>query len=139
MIRKIRKFAGLSFEEKILVFQVFFLLIIFRPAVYFLSLKYLKKIINLFLDKNIKNSENVGDLFYKIDKIILSIEQFLPWKVKCLEKSIINKIIASRRGIEVKVIFGVNKDGKGNLIAHAWIENYIVKKNAEEFNKVYRL
>lgn len=79
-----------------------------------------------FLGKHMNvNSEEIDEnLKIKlliIDKSIKRGSKYLPFECKCLVQAIAVKAMLKLRRISSTVYFGVRKDGKSDLIAHAWV------------------
>ncbi len=47
----------------------------------------------------------------------------VPWTSKCLDQALAAKIMLARRGIGTTVYFGVRKNERGELAAHAWLRS----------------
>jgi len=46
-----------------------------------------------------------------------------PWRTKCFEQALTAKMMLNRRGVASTTYFGVKKDGRGVLAAHAWLKS----------------
>ena len=57
--------------------------------------------------------------------------KYMPWRNKCMVEAITAKLILNKMGYDTTLYFGVGKDEKSGLIAHAWLRcgNSVVTGN----------
>ena len=58
----------------------------------------------------------------EIRYVTWSVSRFIPWRNKCLVKSLAAKKMLNRRGISSQLSLGVQKDEKLGTMAHAWLK-----------------
>lgn len=119
---KIKKFLKLDFKYKIMFFEAFFYMGIYRMCIKFIPFKKLNKYMGK-LNEESTNCININN--YRIAKqvgvAILTISRFTPWESKCLVQALTAQKMMKKRKISTTLYLGVKKDDENQLIAHAWI------------------
>jgi hypothetical protein len=117
----IRRFWEIPNKEIYLLFRVLILCLLIIPLVYIVPfkhyckiLKFKKKTNNLLLDDNVQ--------IYLIKKTILRIQRFLPFKLKCLAKSTILKLMLNYYGVKSSIVLAANINDSQSISAHAFIK-----------------
>lgn len=122
MIRRVKVFLGLSWQEQRLFIEVVCLTAIVRLAILLLPFRILAPI----LGKHMQESPmQEGDIKMKaaqrIGRIVMTVSQYTPWKSKCLVQAITGKIMLRRHGVANTLYLGVGRDQGRFLVAHAWL------------------
>lgn len=122
MIKRIKKFVGLSWCEQWLYIEAFCLSGVVRLAILLVPFRWLA----LPLGKHMRESpmkEEDAKLAtaIRIGRVIETMSHYTPWESKCLVQAIVGKIMLRQRGIKNTLYLGLGRDGKKNLIAHAWV------------------
>ena len=76
-----------------------------------------------------KNTKDYDEISFAEDRLVQSISRFIivssghiPWKVKCLAKAVIGKLLLNYYKIPSKMFLGVRKKEDGESIeAHVWL------------------
>jgi hypothetical protein len=120
LLNNLKKFKNLPHFEK----KLFFLGIFYIPIILFITKLLPFKFYKKHLSKSAKSisgtRKNPGNEVKLVMKTLRRIERFLGFKLYCLPKSILLKILFNDLGIKNKLGFGVNKN-KSQIIAHSYI------------------
>jgi hypothetical protein len=57
----------------------------------------------------------------RIRQALRIVPRYLPWHSKCLDQAMAAQRMLNRRGLSNTLYFGVMRDQKNDLLAHAWI------------------
>jgi len=109
--------------DKLLAIETLLWLFTARLMVTFLPFKVIKP----HLGEHMKNSDAETDKnnlrqIKRVRSYILKIGKIAPWKCTCYVDAITAKQLLKRRQIQTTIYFGVGKDDKKKLIAHAWLQ-----------------
>ncbi|GAX39658.1 hypothetical protein NIES4075_06140 [Tolypothrix sp. NIES-4075] len=121
-MKHLSKFIKLAYQEKKLLINTFFLLILVRLGLWLLSFKTLQQLLSSISNAKPKCQEKDH---ISIDKIIWAVEvssHYMPG-VKCLARALTCQLFMSRHGYTSNLCIGVAKGQEGELKAHAWLEN----------------
>lgn len=122
VITKIKKFQQLTHAEQKLLLQASFYLTICSLAVKLVPFR----ILSVWMGEHMVSPTDVLDkkqetLVKLISRSIRCASNHLPWDVVCLPQAFAAKMILSRSGIKSTLFLGVQKKGKEELSAHAWL------------------
>lgn len=117
-----KRFIKKPLKQKFMIIEVFFLLGFTRFMILFIPFR---KIASL-MGKVMKESPEVisPDLLVtakQITRYIQKISNFTPWQSKCFVQALSAQFMLKNRGIPSTIYFGVAKDVKQQLLAHAWL------------------
>lgn len=122
LIYRGRKFLNISWTDKRMLIEVFFLTGIIRFSILFVAFRKLAKLSGKY------NEESCDDLcdeqIYignKVGYLVYVVSKYTPWESKCLVKALTAQIMLRRKKISSTVYLGVAKDENKKLIAHAWL------------------
>ena len=124
MLAKIKKFMALTFEEKKLFVEAWFLLGVMRLAILTLSFKRLThafeqrhkiKELSLLNEDQLRVAQLIG-------KSITQAASHTPWESACLVQALTAQKMLQKRGIPGVFYLGAKKDEikRGDITAHAW-------------------
>lgn len=135
---KLIKFKRLSWHEKVLFSEAFFLQIAIGLLLNFIPFK---RIPELFSNPQLgtQNSELGTSIpesgtIIRIKSAVQRASIFSPWKNKCLVQSLAARRMLTRRKIPSQLCFGVKLGENSKMIAHAWIKSgdfEIVEKRSD--------
>lgn len=122
MFRLLKKWFHLSRADRCMFLHVLCLTGILRAFVIMLPFKWIAR----YLGKQGMNSpaeENVVKLeaAQKIGRAVEIVSRYTPWESKCMVQAITAKVLVRKRGIANTMYFGVRKNKKNGLVAHAWL------------------
>lgn len=124
LFSRISKFLKLSWSEKILIIEAFFLTGIIRFAIVFVAFNKLAKI---FGNVNEESIEIVNDAeketIKKVGWAVNIVSRHTLWESKCLVKALTGQIMLRNRKLGSTLYLGVAKDEDKRLIAHAWLRS----------------
>lgn len=122
LIRKFKSFIRINWRDRILFFRAFFLSGIARIAILVIPFRVIKKFLGV-LKKESSYDINIEE-FRRVKKIAWAVNQasiYTPWESKCLVKAVTAQRMLKRYNIYSTIYFGINKDEKNNIQAHAWL------------------
>ena len=134
----IKRLISIPTIEKRLLFMAFFLSIIAKFMVQLLPLKYYLFLLNA--KPKFLISESKKSLAIRLSrKTMQRIDRFGIFKLSCLMKSVIFKILLGNLGVESYVALGVNNSHPRLLRAHAFVkvDNKVVYQGNKNFTEVY--
>lgn len=124
LVKRILKFLKLSWEEKKLLSEAFFLSGIIRFAILFLPFYKLATLAGKYKEESsVKvNRINVGTI-NNIAWAISLASRYTPWESKCLVQALTGLIMLRKRKVSSTLYLGVAKDKEGKPLAHAWLRS----------------
>ena len=121
-MQKLGKFLQLSGFDRMLFLEAALWLGIARLSIVMFRFRRVAPHLGIHMAES---SETVNpdckDFVKQISWALQTASRYLPWKCRCLTKAIAGKKMFKRRGIGSTIYFGVAKDDKENLMAHAWL------------------
>lgn len=147
MLKRIQKFIALSFSDKLLFIQAWFLLGYMRAAILTISFKKLAAPLEHHREHpgSTQLSQEQIQQAVRIGKLVASASNYTPWQSLCLAQVLVTQRLLARRNISGQFYLGVRRgcertaDPTG-LSAHAWLQcdQYIVNGAAghEQFTVV---
>lgn len=122
LINRAYKFFKISWEDKRMLVEAFFLTGLIRFSILFIPFNKLAKLSGKY---NEESSDNLYEkqifMGNKISFLVKLVSKYTPWESKCLVKALTTQIMLRRKQISSTVYLGVAKDEKKGLIAHAWL------------------
>jgi hypothetical protein len=133
----IKKFLNLPRKKKLLHIEAFCWQLSIGLLLKIVPFRYIPR---LFGTRRTAHDSRLTDplksQLEEIRYVIWSVSRFIPWKNKCLIKSLAARKMLSGRGIVSQLSMGVLKDENSKAIAHAWIKSgefEIVGKDGDYF------
>jgi len=116
-------------RDKLLFLEAVFLDLIFRMIILFIPLKYYAFLIGKQGEKTSASEELL--INNEIKSVLRASKRAFRvslWESVCFDKALTVKHMLKRRGIQTTIYFGLQKDGKNMLNAHAWLRygKYII-------------
>ena len=147
MLRKLRQFTALNFQQKAVFIQAWFMLGWFRAAILTVSFKRLagKLEHHPALPESQALSPEKLKLASSIGTMVATAARYTPWQSLCLVQVLVAQRLLARRNIPGQFYLGVRKGSEAGadstgLSAHAWLQcgGLIVNGGAghEEFTVV---
>lgn len=120
--RKIKTFFKLSYKEKLLVVEIFFLCGIVRLIILTVPFSYIRKHLGKYGSQSTTTVEKENyKITYRVGTLVSATSKYTPWQSKCLVQAIVAQHILKRHCLGTTLYFGVAKDHKGQTQAHAWL------------------
>jgi hypothetical protein len=113
----LKKFIKLNWNRRHYLIEATITLYLTKLLLILLPLNKLKGIHSSSGSKSISNRNQL----YEIKWSLHHANKLALWKNKCLVQSIAGRWMLHRRGIASSLHFGVKKDMKDKLSAHAWL------------------
>ncbi|MFH2096069.1 MAG: lasso peptide biosynthesis B2 protein [Bacteroidota bacterium] len=118
----IKKYYRINKTERQIFRQVFWYLFIAWWNTTFLPMR------KYSLRLGVEHKESQGEHLPDCENYLLHLKtairraaRYAPFKSRCLQQACAGKIILKKKGIPSTIYFGVARDGKNNLKAHAWL------------------
>jgi hypothetical protein len=128
-VKKFYKFFKISWKDKILLLEAFFLTGLIRLAILFIAFNKLAKLAGNYREESPKYLSDI-DIFTtkRIGWAVNIISRNTPWESKCLVKALTAQVLLKQRKISSTLYLGVAKGKENKLIAHAWLRSgkYII-------------
>ena len=135
LLKKVKKFFGLSFAEKISILEAFILTGIVRFSILFIPFNKLARCIGKYKDESTYSvSDKEKDTICRIAWAVYVVSKRTPWQSKCLVKALTAQIMLRQRKVSSTLYLGVAKDKANKLKAHAWLRSGqdIITGNSEK-------
>ena len=134
----LKRTRRLPVGNKALLLETLALLAVFRAAVLLVPFRWLAR----FLGKEgearpVPAAPECGRRIRRIGAMVHRVSQHVPWTSKCLDQALAAKVLLARRGISATVYFGVKKDDRGELMAHAWLRSGTIYVTGEKNHAEY--
>lgn len=122
LIRRIKKFFALSWRDRCLFIEAFYLTGLVRLAILLLPFRWLSRFLGVHMRESPMNEDAKKIALAKwIGRMIEAVSRYTPWESKCLVQAIVGKIMLRRRGINNTLYLGVGRGEGHGLVAHAWL------------------
>lgn len=122
MLRYANKLYKLKRSELSLLVKVYLLGIVYSFYVVLFPNRIIFKGLGVKgVESSIGLSEEQESMVLNLEKSIRRIVRFFPWKIRCFARAITAKRILEKHNIPSTIYFGVAKEGKSKMIAHAWL------------------
>ncbi|WP_367118143.1 lasso peptide biosynthesis B2 protein [uncultured Clostridium sp.] len=136
--RRIYEFMSYSYEKKILMFRVFFIMGVSRAAILILPENKLR---SYFGEKNSETPYIAEEKYYKaaenISWAVKKTAPYTPWKSQCLVQALTVQKMLKSKGISSTLYLGVNGKRKSEIKAHSWLRvgsRYVIGGSGEEYH-----
>lgn len=122
LIRRLLKFARLTFAEKLLLLEAAMFMALVRPVILLLPFR---KIAPLLGYERFESPHEISPAqVFKARQIgwaVVTMSYHTFWQATCLVQAVAAQLMLKWRGISGTVYLGTIKDKENNLLAHAWI------------------
>ncbi len=108
--------------DKVLLAETLLWLFTSRLMIWFLPFKAIKPFLGVHMKNSALTDRKTLSQLRKTRNYVLKIGKVVPWKCTCYVDAISAKQLLKRRKIVTTLYFGVGKDDKKKLIAHAWLQ-----------------
>jgi hypothetical protein len=122
LIKRLKKFFGMSWREQWLFMEAFCLTGIVRLAVLLLPFRWLSPFLGKHMQESLMNEDVIKlEAAKRVGRVIETVSRYTAWESKCLVQAIVGKIMLRQRGISNTLYLGVGRDDGKGLVAHAWL------------------
>lgn len=129
MLKKLRQFTALNFQQKTVLVQAWFMLGWFRAAILTVSFKRLARSLEhhrALCNPHVLNLDQLCRAA-SIGKLVATAARYTPWQSRCLVQVLVVQRLLARRNIPGQFYLGVRKGGDDGddptgLSAHAWLQ-----------------
>ena len=121
-MRRVRKFLSLSLREKFLLMEAVILVSAIRVGLTLLPFSTLQKLLAKVTKKNIDLERKRR---FSIDQVawsVAAVSHCVP-KATCLVQALAIQVLLLSQGYPANLQIGVDKRGRSELQAHAWVES----------------
>ena len=118
-MRLLNKFFSLPKTHQKLLFKAFSLVVLIRIGLWIFPFKLIQKIVNFIpISSNQLKKYSKNDIVWAIE----TASNYVVGTKLCLVKSLAAQVLLIRNNYKSNIQFGVTKDVKEKLEAHAWVE-----------------
>jgi hypothetical protein len=118
---RLHKFWSLSRREKNCFGEAIILLLFSNVCVKAFAFRRIDRFLR-YWNHDIQSDTDHAQESTLVQHSIARASNVLPWKSRCLSRSIAKFIMLRRRGIPARLIAGVKFSNRASLNAHAWVE-----------------
>ncbi|HLH78318.1 MAG TPA: lasso peptide biosynthesis B2 protein [Candidatus Binataceae bacterium] len=116
---KLARITAMSWAERGLLLEAAWFLGLSRLALMIMPFRQLAR----WLERRPRASTKATSANYcQIRRAVSIAARNVPWNAVCLPQAMTAKLMLARRGCASTLHLGVAKDGRGTLLAHAWLE-----------------
>ena len=120
-MKKLSKILGLPYQEKVLLAQSLFLVVIIRLSLWVFPIRWINRSLSRF-KKFVSDKQKADWILIKNVTSSVSTSSYYVPCASCLTQALATQTLLRIRGQESVLKIGVDKDESGKLLAHAWIE-----------------
>jgi hypothetical protein len=122
-VRRLRKFLGLTWAERLLLLEAWLYLGGARAALLLLPFRRIAP----HLGRQVPPDDppvagTPSDSIAQVASAVETMSFHTPWESACLAQAIAAKLMLRRRGFASMLYLGTRKDEDGKLAAHAWLK-----------------
>ncbi len=127
-MKRLHKFLSLTQGDRFLLLSAVLLLLAVRLGLWLLPFQMLRRFLERLSQVN-PERQDVGEqqgCTLTTDTIVWAVDiasHYMPGGVKCLARALTTQVLMSRYGYSPELRIGVAKGERGQLEAHAWVEN----------------
>lgn len=118
LLRKFRTFARMNGAQRLLVVEAMLMLALARLVVRTVHFRHIAP----WLARAPETEVCDEALAARVREAVETAARNAPWNAVCLPQAMAAKAMLARRGHGSSFHLGANYDGRGRLIAHAWLE-----------------
>lgn len=137
----ITKFMKLPWKKKLLHLEAFFYQLSIGLLLKFIPFRYIPKLFAAPSHLTPHSSRLMPDAsrLFDIKNATWSVSRFIPWKNKCLIKSLSARKMLTGRGIQSQLSLGVSNSPNTKITAHAWLrsDDFEVVEKDGEYTELY--
>lgn len=123
--KKIKSFASIHKEVKLLFFKAYLLSAVVKLGLIFFPFKV---VLNWQGKINAETPDTTDDLSFLFRKNLKSAialcDKYTIWKTECYTQALTAKILLNRNNIPGTIYIGFKKDENGKYEGHAWLRSY---------------
>ncbi len=120
--RTLGKLFGLSWADRLLLFEAALCLGVARLAILLLPFRWLAPRFGARMAESAAEEPGIGGgLAGRLAWAVRVSSRYAPWQTRCLVRAVAAKLMLKRRGLPSTLYLGLAKDGDGELTAHAWL------------------
>ena len=122
LIRRLLKFARLTFVEKLLLLEAALFMALVRPAILLLPFRWIAPLLgHERLESPLEISPAQVFKARQIGWAVVTMSYRTFWQATCLVQAVAAQLMLKRRGISGTIYLGAIKDKENKLLAHAWV------------------
>jgi hypothetical protein len=128
------KFWSLSRREKRFLFEAVVLVLLSTACVKTMAFRRIERFLRTHWRDGIRGDIDREEEIRLVRHSLLRAGNAVPWKNRCLSRSIAEFIMLRRRGIPAVMCAGARFSGHSTLDAHAWVETALeTEKSSDTF------
>lgn len=118
LLPKLQTFARMDGAQRLLVVEAMLMLALARLILHAVHFRHIAPWLARAPEMDICDATHVA----RVREAVEIAARNIPWNAACLPQAIAAKILLARRGHGASFHLGADYDGRGRLIAHAWLE-----------------
>jgi Transglutaminase-like superfamily len=125
-MRRLCRFLHLSWTDKALLLQAFFLLTVVRLGLWCLPFQTLRKLLARTAARgsvSVPRHSGQADPSQRVIWAVAVVGNHFPSIGTCLMQALAAHVLLGRRHCPAQLHIGVTRDGKGKFLGHAWLES----------------
>ena len=131
---RLRKFWSLTHREKEFLCEAAILLFVSSVCLKAIAFRHIDRFLRSCWNDEIQSGIDHEQEITLVQRSISRATNVLPWKTRCLSRSITQFIMLRRRGIRAILLAGVRFSGHSSLDAHAWVDTELATDNKSNEN-----
>jgi hypothetical protein len=120
-MRRLTKFWSLPKGEKKLLGEAGILLLLSNTCIKVVAFRHLDRLLRTRWNDRLESDIDRKEEIKLVRCSVLRAANILPWRSRCLSRSIAEFIMLRRRGIPAVMLAGVRFSGSSSLDAHSWV------------------
>src|SRR5262245_30209643 len=120
-MRRLAKFWSLPKGEKKLLREAGILLLLSNACIKVVAFRHLDRLLRTRWNDRLESDIDRKEEIKLVRRSVSRAANILPWRSRCLSRSIAEFIMLRRRGIPAVMLAGVRFSGPSSLDAHAWV------------------
>jgi hypothetical protein len=117
------RFFNINHFERFLFLKAGLIASIYSCIIFFFPFKwYVKWLGEKDKPELIDNSSANLEKIKRIERAMLRVKRYFPWRIKCLASAMAAKYLLGKMNISSTIFLGVTKENPEKIIAHAWLQ-----------------
>jgi hypothetical protein len=130
-MHRLAKFWSLPEVEKKLLREAGILLLLSNACIKVVAFRHLERLLRTRWNDRLESDIDRKEEIKLVRRSVSRAANILPWRSRCLSRSIAEFIMLRRRGIPAVMLAGVRFPNASSLHAHAWVNTGLNDNNSE--------
>lgn len=121
-MQRLRKLAALPRHDRRLLLEALVLTGVARLAILLFPFRWIAMWMGeLGRETSRPPKKQLEETVDRVKWAVATVSRHVPWQAKCFVQVVTARSMLGRRGVEGTIYFGLAKDARGDLCAHAWL------------------